>query len=712
MRRRIGDNGGVETQKRVSRGPAAGVRDRLRVSTPVLAGPPPDGPATQNGRGAHGDETRLRYLGGLDGLRAVSVLAVLAYHFRPNRSLYPGGFLGVEVFFVISGYLITALLLAERKRKGLVNLKAFWLRRARRLAPALAAMILATGVFLALFHRTDGDLHANRGDLLFGFWAENWWKIGHHALYTEAGVRQPLQHLWSLAVEEQFYVVWPLLFLAGMFFLGRKRLPWAIGVLAAASWIGSIVWLHTSTQDASDLHNALYMSTPSRAYGLLLGALAACLLGPERFRGTPAPTAPAVLNSAGAVALVGLALQMRFATDSSNSLFEIGFLLTDVLTLVLIVAVAHPASKWNGVLGVAPLRAIGQRSYGIYLWGVVIFEYTQPGVDLHWSAWSVLALRVVLVGAVAEVSYRFLETPIRRGALGRALRATREAEGSRRHVLVRRWEVGAAALLATSLSLGAVAWASSEDTRITNGQKDTGGGDCLLHHTCALPTVPSTTSTTTTPRTTTTTARGPGNTGSTTPTQPPVTTAKTPTTAFPKVWSSGYIVSAVGDSVMLGANLDPARPLEDALKGVVGPGVWVNAAINRQGPVCVDFLKALSENHQLGPLVLVHCGNNGTLSSSFVDDVMKVAGPKRHVVFFTVKVERPWQDPNNKIIVDSAKHYANAKVLDWHFFGTHADQKTIFYCEFNCTLRLHLTKAGRTFYINLIINTLRKWHWM
>src|SRR4051812_47755002 len=291
------ENGAVHVQKGSRRGASAGTiarHPRARVAphdVPVTAIPVSaddlalrDDPVViEDPEPSLRADTKLRYLPGLDGLRAISVLAVLAYHYRPDHSLLRGGFLGVEVFFVISGYLITALLLAERRRQGRVSLRNFWLRRARRLAPALFVLILCTGVFVGLFH--NDELHAMRGDLVFGFWGENWWTIIHHALYGEAGLRQPLQHLWSLAVEEQFYLVWPLAFIGGMFMLGRKRMTWAVGILAAVSWLAAIVWLQTSTQSAADLNNTLYMSTATRAYGLLLGALAAFLAGPERFRG-------------------------------------------------------------------------------------------------------------------------------------------------------------------------------------------------------------------------------------------------------------------------------------------------------------------------------------------------------------------------------------------------------------------------------------------
>ncbi len=706
------ENGGVD-EKGLARHGAAGTLappDEPVTAIPVAADPSgnrADDPRRAGDPSPRG-ETRLRYLPGLDGLRAISVLAVLAYHYRPDHSMLRGGFLGVEVFFVISGYLITSLLLAEKRRRGGVSLRAFWLRRARRLAPALVALVLAAGLFVAIFHHDE--LHANRGDLLFGFWGENWWTIFHHSLYGEKDLRQPLQHLWSLAVEEQFYLLWPLAFIGGMAVLGRRRMPAAIGALAAASWLGSIVWLHTSAQSAADLQNTLYMSTPSRAYGLLLGALAAFLLGPERFRGAYAPSAPRALNLAGGVALVLLAVQMQFQTLDSHALFYFGLLLTDVLTVALIVTVVHPASTWNRLLGTQLLRQIGLRSYGIYLWGIVVFAFTEPGADLHWAAPAVLVFRLVLVAALVELSYRFVERPIRRGVLGRAVRATRAARGRRRQLLVRRWQTAAAALVATVLGLGVAAAASSPAKTVDNGQTQAGGGDRLLQNLQqggTLPPVPSTV-----PSSSSTTQSSPATTTKpgTRHTVPPATVRFA---GYPNVWSSGYIVSAVGDSVMLGADLDPNKPLESGLKHVVGPGVWVNAVVSRQGPVCVDFLKALQENHQLGPVVIVHCGDNGYLSNHFVNDVMHVAGAKRHVVFFTVKVERPWELPNNRLITSQAKRFKNAKVLDWYYFGTHIDQKKYFVCEDHCGLRLHLTQpAGARFYTNLIIDTLRKWGWL
>ena len=185
-----------------------------------------------------------------------------------------------------------------------------------------------------------------------------------------------------------------------------------------------------------------------------------------------------------------------------------------------------------------------------------------------------------------------------------------------------------------------------------------------------------------------------------------------PFTGFPTVWSRGYIVTAVGDSVMLGANLGSNPLLEGTLRTIVGAGVWVNAVEGRQASLCADYVKLLESNHQLGSVLIVHCGDNGAISNHFVSDVMHVAGPKRHVVFMTDKVERPYELPNNQLIVSQTKQYPNAKVLDWYYFGTHIDQNTYFYPQENGGLRLHLTPAGARFYTNLIVNTLRDWGWL
>jgi peptidoglycan/LPS O-acetylase OafA/YrhL len=628
---------------------------------------------------------RLPYLPGLDGLRAISVLAVLLYHYRGDRSLLRGGFLGVEVFFVISGYLITSLLLAETQARQRVDLRNFWNRRIRRLWPALIAMMLVTGLIVAVFYHED--LGRLRGDLAFGFYGENWWHILHGVSYVDiaadAGRRQPFQHLWSLAVEEQFYVVWPLVFTFGMW-LGRPRLRVMTIGLVILSWM-AMVWfaLHGN-------QNHAYLGTETRASGPLIGALLAFVYPPKRRSVRAGARAGAILDASGLAALVGLAVLFVTASQTSTWLYVCGFLLTDLFTVVLITVIVSPTASVGSVLGSRPLRWIGLRSYGIYLWGIAIFEFTRPGLDIHGSPVLALVARVVLVTAVVEISFRYIETPVRSGVFGAAWDEFRAATGDRRRVLQQRWRVIGAVVIVAAVGVGAAAFASQppDDLQITGGHTAAGGGDCVLTTKCAIPTAP--TATSIPPATRTTTTRNP-------PTVPTATTA-------PVVKSGGWKVSGVGDSVLLGASTD----VEHTLTGPAGGGVLINAAVSRHAGTCIQVLQAFAAASVLAPLVLVHCGNNGALGVGFVDQVMQIAGPHRNVVFVNLKVPRSWQDPDNVELKADVAKYKNARIFDWHSLGTLLNPQNVYFYKDG----YHLTPAGRTYYATQLLHALQVLHWL
>jgi peptidoglycan/LPS O-acetylase OafA/YrhL len=627
-------------------------------------------------------ETRLQYVAGLDGLRALSVLAVMAYHFYPGHTLMPGGFLGVEVFFVISGYLITSLLLAERRRLGRVGLGHFWARRIRRLWPALIVMIVATSLVVIAFY--NEDLYRLRWDMLAGLWAENWWHIFHHVDYfaRNANTREPFQHLWSLAVEEQFYLVWPLEFAGVMFLLGKRWLLRVIGAQIAICWV-VMAWLGT--------HNAVnhaYLGTETRMTGILVGCLLACFWQRRLLRGELGAKAPLVLDVAGLAALFLLFLEFLLWSQSSSGLYVWGLPFTDLLTVVLIATIVHPASSMNRWFGTTVLREIGLRSYGIYLWGIAIYEFTRPGIDWHVPGAVVWGVRAILVVGVTEASYRYLERPIRQGAIGRAWTAVHEHRDGA-HGIWRRFQIGAVAGALCVASIGYAAGASTphRNCDITGCRTQIGGGDDVIGGT--IPSAPSTTGVTRKPNGPTTQPHGPT------------------TTTFP-IDASGWHTTAVGDSVMLGAADTLARVLTSAGAGPVE----VNAAVSRQGDVCISVVRAFAIKHALGPLVIVHCGNNGYLATDFVDQIMAIAGPHRHVAFINDKVERPWEAANNLTLLAGVLRYPNARLIDWNWFGHHRDTTEIFYQE-RGGLRLHLTVRGREFYSAVVRDLLHKtWHWM
>ena len=354
----------------------------------------------------------MGYQPGLDGLRAISVIAVILYH--AGFGWMHGGFLGVEVFFVVSGYLITSLLLEEKERTGVVRLSQFWLRRARRLLPALFAVLIAVGIWVALFGtaQQQSDLHR---DYLPGiFYFANWGQIFGGAQYF--GNFSPLRHLWSLAVEEQWYLLWPITFVLLTRRRGRaadrgRSILAVAGLVMVTTW-----WLASSSALTSDRTNFLYLSTLTRSSGLLLGAGAAFLWRPWRARAARASRAAVPLNivGLGATALLIVAFTSVHLTD--RSLYRWQLAAVSILSLLVVAVVVHPAAlaaRW--FFGSRALVALGKRSYGVYLWSWPISVICGAYVG-SWNRF-IMAMSITIV--VSEFSYTYIETPIRKGALRR-----------------------------------------------------------------------------------------------------------------------------------------------------------------------------------------------------------------------------------------------------------------------------------------------------
>jgi len=367
------------------------------------------------------------YLPALDGLRAISVLSVLLYH--ADVLWIPGGFLGVEVFFVISGYLITMLLVREHDRTSSISLRGFWLRRARRLLAAVYVLLATVSLVVLAFYREDASRLAGQ------VWAAltyvtNWYLIVSEQSYFAAVERPPVfQHLWSLAIEEQFYLVWPVLVL-GMLRLFRGRIIAMAGLITAGA-IASLVWMAVLFEPAVD-PSRVYYGTDTRASGLLLGAALALLWKPGHTFHRDTEVKTVSLDMAG-LAAVGVIVWCFASIEETDAfLYRGGFGLLSVATCVAIAAAVHPGTVLGRLLGQPAFVWIGKRSYSLYLWHWPIFVYTRPGIDHGLSEYPTLVLRLVLTFAAAELSYRFVEVPIRNGAFGRWRQRLQRRQGARR----------------------------------------------------------------------------------------------------------------------------------------------------------------------------------------------------------------------------------------------------------------------------------------
>ncbi|MFZ4584312.1 MAG: acyltransferase family protein [Acidimicrobiia bacterium] len=604
----------------------------------------PPRPAPQ-GSGA----PRVRYMPGLDGLRAIAVIAVILYHCQ--IAFFEGGFLGVEVFFVISGYLITALLIAERRNKGRINLKQFWVRRARRLLPALFAVLIAVAVYASFFLRDD--LSRLRGDILAALtYSTNWWLIfGQRSYFETIGAPPLLKHLWSLAIEEQFYLLWPFIF-TGLMFLtdgNRKRVLAILGAGSVASVVS--MWLFANP----DHPDRVYMGTDTRASSLLLGAMLAFVWSPWLLSKKVKRQASTVLDISGVAALAVIVVCFHFMSQTTAFLYPGGFLITSLATCVAIAVVVHPASRIvRPLVGLAPLRWVGVRSYGLYLWNWPIVAITDTQRGFPFTGVTQFVIRVVLTVAFAEVSYRFLEQPIRTGSWRTTLASVRaqlsnakpeRAKRARRSIAITSVVVGCV-LVFTAVSLvTAKGGESALERQVLNGRSS-----------IAL-------------RATTTVAPD-AVAASTTPAVPPP----------PRV-------TAIGDSVMLGA--------ADALLADLGD-VYVDAKKSRQFNEVFGIVEGLRAEQKLSPVVVVHLGTNGRITPDAFDKLMQELSDRESVIVVTTRVPRSWEGPNNDIIVSEAAKFKNVTVLDWHGYGN--SRGDLFYQD-----AIHLRQPdGANYYAGLI----------
>jgi len=378
----------------------------------------------------------IQYIPAIDGLRAIAVVAVILYHL--GFDWIPGGFLGVDLFFVISGYVITRLLLDSIEISGGLNLGAFYLARLRRLLPALVFMIVTTAITVGIW--APDTMKRFLADTPFALTGTmNWWLVGRELDYFETIGRPPLlQHTWSLAVEAQFYLIWPLILLLILKWFGKRRVAIASLFFAAAS--GTILMLVSLSLDATNATDVshIYFGTDTHSIGLFLGAALAVSWVPQNFKEVVSRKAQDFIDAIGVIGFIGI-LAVFLLIDADNpSLYKVAFPLAGLFGAAIITSIVHPASRFAPLLQNKVLLWVGERSYAIYIWHWIIFQVTRPNVDLAGQDWALLALRILIVLALADISLRYVELPIRRGIIKNWIRGRKYRTPEEKKVQARR----------------------------------------------------------------------------------------------------------------------------------------------------------------------------------------------------------------------------------------------------------------------------------
>ncbi len=548
----------------------------------------------------------IRYIPAIDGLRGVAVVAVMLYHL--GFSWIPGGFLGVDLFFVISGYVITRLLLDSIARSGGLDLRAFYKARIRRLFPPLVFMILATSIYIGIWApETMRRFVSDAPFSLFG--AMNWWLVFRHTDYFDSIARPALlQHTWSLGVEAQFYLIWPLILLVVLRYLGKNKIPGAALSIAAVSGIALLVLSFQVDAASASQISHVYFGTDTHSIGLFLGAALAVSWIPQNLKEDVEKRAQDFIDGIGVFGFIGMIATFLFIDESDPTLYKIAFPLAGIFGCAIITSIVHPASRFAPILSSKIAVWIGERSYAIYLWHWVVFQVTRPTVDIEGSAWALTALRVLIVLALADISLRLVELPIRSGLVEYWFKGMKYRT---KRVQLRQKSLIAVLLLVlltstTMISIDAIAKSDRAMTAIK------------------------------------------------------AELTQTPQSPRQEVVASdagGLWVT--GDSVILGIRFELETRSHISL---------INARVGRQVPELIDVMMNDKLNMS-GSTVVFNLGNNNKLTEAQVAAVFEEVRNQPKIIVVNTAVPRGWRDENNLLIAQYAQRFG-AVLIDWNAIST------------------------------------------
>jgi len=543
----------------------------------------------------------IRYIPAIDGLRAIAVIAVMLYHL--GFTWIPGGFLGVDLFFVISGYVITRLLLDSIARSGGLDLRAFYKARMRRLLPPLAFMMLTTAIFIGIWAPETARRFASDSPFAF-IGAMNWWLVFRQTDYFDSIARPPLlQHTWSLGVESQFYLIWPLILLLVLRYLGKNKIPGAALIIAAVSGITLLVVSYQVDAASTSQISHVYFGTDTHSIGLFLGAALAVSWIPQNLKADVEKRAQDFIDGIGVIGFIGIIAVFLFIDETDPTLYKLAFPLAGIFGCAIITSIVHPASRFAPILSSRVAVWIGERSYSIYLWHWVVFQVTRPAVDIEGSAWALTALRILIVFALADISLRLVELPIRSGLVEYWFKGMKYRT---KRVQLRQKSLVALSLvlLVTLISVVTVNAIQTTDRVMAQIKEDL------------------------------------------TPT-PDVTNQETGASNATGLW-------VTGDSVILGIRFELDTRAHISL---------INARVGRQAAELTEVM-AHDKLRVMGSTVVFNLGNNNKLTQAQVAEIFDEVKDQPKIIVVNTAVPRSWRDENNLLIAQYAEKYG-AILIDW-----------------------------------------------
>lgn len=598
-----------------------------------------------------------RFITGYSGLRALAVIAVILYHLDPNKFI--GGYLGVPIFLVLSGYLVTDHMRNSYEETGSYNTKGFYLRRAKKLYPPLIAVLWGSAAYIVLFQR---NLLAKLNQIvitnLLGVY--NFWQISNGQSYFErfAANESPFVHLWTMSIEMQFYVLWPLvIWLLYRFLKKDKQRAWVIALLTIASAIEMAV-LFRPGQDTS----RIYYGSDTRFFALGLGALLAFLWPIKRLRQTVSKSSTTILDIAGGVSLLGMLAMVcsHWLDPQRDFAYRGGIFLFSLLTMVASAVIAHPGSHWNKWLTNPVFNWIGSRSYGIYLYQFPVMIFFEDKVkDLADHVLLYRFIEVALILIIAELSYRLIERPLSHVNWRKTKLYFQQLFSKQTGLLKQRTLAAIAAfvllvgswgiILAPSvkadnpnrsklaLTIAANRRKQAKDNQQIVAQRKKQGKSTAAEH------------------------------GNKIYRKAQAAAKKHPVNKSFEKYGISQVelqvdqhvqLTAVGDSVMAGSS--------ENLKKVM-PQALIDAAVSRQLVAAFPILEQYKKQGVLGKYVLIGLGTNGAFPQRDLDHLMHIVGPNRQVFWLNTHVpSRAWQDQVNAMLAKNQAKYKNLKVIDWH----------------------------------------------